>query len=55
MRFKLSITFAHEFALQQMCSIHGICTLGPSANVSANLIFHPAIVLWKIPGVEESP
>ena len=43
MRFKLSITFAHEFALLQMCCIHGICILAPGTNVSTNLIFHPVL------------
>ena len=41
MHFKLLSTFAHEFALLQMCCIHSICILAPGANVSANLIFHP--------------
>ena len=45
MRFKLSITFAHEFALLQMCCIHGICILAPGANVSTNLIFYPVLYL----------
>ena len=26
-----------------MCCIHSICILAPSANVSANMIFHPVI------------
>ena len=33
MCFKLSITFAHKFALQQMCCIQCICILAPGANV----------------------
>ena len=31
-----------------MCCIRGICILAPGSNVSANMIFHPVQVLYRM-------